>query len=108
MAKIATGKKTAPKAAKCPTCEGSGKQSLTVKMWGSKEPENVMPITCVVCKGTGTLGATEIRQLEAEKKMWCTCGNKSGEVDFFDDGAHPQIHKHHYRCRECGKVTQIG
>jgi len=101
-------KPEAKKVKKCPTCEGTGKQSITVKMWGEKNPENPMQITCVVCKGTGVVGAAEIRQLKAEREMWCTCGNKSGEVDFYDDGQHPRIHKHHYRCRECGKVTQIG
>jgi hypothetical protein len=43
-----------------------------------------------------------------EASPWCHCGNASGEMDFFADGEHPKIKCHHWRCRECKGVVQIG
>ena len=43
-----------------------------------------------------------------EDSPWCYCGNPSGEMDFFDNDEHPKIKCHHWRCRDCGKVVQIG
>ena len=39
---------------------------------------------------------------------WCHCGNPSDKADFFDNGQHPKMATHHWRCHDCGGVLQIG
>ena len=65
-------------------------------------------LDCVVCDGTGEIDEETAEMAEFEKNMWCECGNPSEGVDFYDDGEHPEISKHHYRCQDCGGVVQIG
>ena len=64
-------------------------------------------ISCVHCEGTGTLTPEQKDVLDYEENMWCKCKEHHG-VNYYEDGEHPDIHKHHYRCRSCKKVTQIG
>ena len=94
---------------KCPKCN-NGKQTVEVT---EIKPEGrsvtKVEITCITCNGSGQI---EKRKLKAQERafnaFWCRCGNPSEEIDFFDDGQHPGCEKHHYRCRDCGKVTQVG
>ena len=45
---------------------------------------------------------------KAMKKVWCQCKDE-GETRFFDDGeCNCGVHKHHWHCENCGKITQIG
>ena len=40
---------------------------------------------------------------------WCSCPlNNLGTSRCYDDGEHPNLHKHHYRCNDCNGITQIG
>jgi hypothetical protein len=44
-----------------------------------------------------------------QDKYWCQDDSHDDtDVTFHDDGEHEQCYKHHYRCRECKKITQIG
>jgi len=45
---------------------------------------------------------------DAHPDFWCRCGNPSEDVAFYADGQHPEVHKHHWRCNDCGSVLQIG
>ena len=89
---------------KCPKCE-NGKMS--VKMIENGVTTESF-IKCVFCDGTGDLSKEEIQDIKDEEDEWCTCGNPSDGVDFYDDGQHPNLHKHHYRCKDCNKIVQIG
>lgn len=42
-----------------------------------------------------------------DNTKWCEC-NVDYDQDFYDDGEHEECHKHHWRCSECKKITQIG
>lgn len=92
---------------KCPQCE-NGKMNLTVEVWGQPEKTEHTQITCIHCKGTGEVSEEENEAIEFEKNMWCECGNKNDVADYYEDGEHPELHKHHYRCRNCQGVVQIG
>lgn len=50
------------------------------------------------------------KQFEArqqEDDIWCECEDET-ESYFVDNGQDKEIGKHHWRCEECDKVTQIG
>jgi len=60
---------------------------------------------------------TRIVELDLDEELlqpiedyWCEC-EEPGEMEFwpdeFDD-AGERISKHHYTCKRCGKVTQVG
>lgn len=63
---------------------------------------------CITCDGAGAVTPRAAERHHAEVAMWCSCGNPSCQSDYYPDGAHPEIYKHHYRCSDCGKVTQVG
>lgn len=93
---------------KCPQCK-NGKMSISVSVYGKpKESDTVSEIDCVHCHGTGEVSEEENEAIEFEKNLWCECGNKNDVVDYYEDGEHPELHKHHYRCRNCKGVVQIG
>ena len=89
----------------CPRCKGSGKMDLTVHEGGSA---TAIKITCVTCDGAGEIDSFKYNLYRQEVEMWCRCGNPSGEVDFYEDGQDPKIGMHHIKCRDCGKVIQVG
>ena len=47
---------------------------------------------------------------EDKAKNWCQDKEHQDDVlvDFYADGEHPDLYKHHYRCRHCKKIVQIG
>jgi len=47
-------------------------------------------------------------EMEKEKELWCSCPEQDGSIDYYQDGEHPELDKHHYRHRKCGKIVQIG
>ena len=92
----------------CTICEGSGKQTVTISTFGEPENDTSFESNCIGCDGEGEVTEEQAALIEFEKNMWCKCGNPSEDVDFYDDGEHPEITKHHYRCKDCKKVVQIG
>ncbi len=95
----------------CPKCEGKKTMSITVSYgWPGHEtkPSETSEQRCVHCNGTGEVSDEDLEVINYEDNMWCECGNKNDAVDFYEDGEHPEIHKHHYRCRNCKGVAQIG
>jgi len=89
----------------CPRCKGSGKMDLNVSEGGTMK---AVKITCVTCDGAGEIDQFKYKLYRQEIEMWCRCGNPSGDVDFYDDGEHPDVQTHHYRCKDCGRVVQVG
>lgn len=98
------------KAIECTACEGTGKQTTTITTIERGKPPKVerSEDVCFWCKGTKRLTRERMLLMVEAHAMWCECGNPSGEVQFYDNGQHPKLWKHHYRCAGCGKVTQIG
>jgi len=95
----------------CTVCKGTGKMSLTVTHgWpGDKDAvEEVSEIDCVWCDGTGEIDKQTAKEIEYEQTMWCECGKGSENPVFWDDGEHDEIGKHHWRCKYCDGVVQIG
>ena len=100
----------------CSVCKGTGKQTVSMdtlnfdyklRKWVTTPDPHPTKMACIGCGGTGRLTDEEKGLVDYERKMWCTCGAKHGS-NYFKDNQHPEISKHHYRCRDCGKVTQIG
>ena len=91
----------------CPRCKGSGKMTLKVSTYGEDGSESI-EINCVTCDGTGEVTSYQNELYKQEVAMWCRCGNPSGDVDYYEDGQDPVIQKHHWNCKDCGKVLQVG
>ena len=89
----------------CPRCKGKGKMDLAVHEGGVAE---VVEITCITCDGDGEIGKFQHKLYQQEVEMWCNCGNPSNDGVFVDDGEDPVIGKHHWNCKDCGKVLQVG
>ena len=93
----------------CLVCKGGGKQHLTVKYPFEDKPDETHDIDCVWCHGAGEMTEKEYQQYLWDKAAWCECGNPSQEFIFFDDGTcECGCYKHHYHCKDCMKITQIG
>jgi DnaJ-class molecular chaperone len=67
----------------------------------------IMHLSCPTCNGTGEITQAKQEAYDFEQNMWCKCGNPSGHSKRWDDGE-GIIHKHHYTCYDCGKITQVG
>lgn len=88
----------------CPKCKGTGKLKCHVSENGKQFD---VELNCVYCNASGTVSAEELAQIRFEENMWCRCGKSEAPI-FFDDGQHPEVAKHHYRCEHCSHVVQIG
>jgi len=89
----------------CPTCDGKGKmvikgRTLDANGWHDDPP---VTIDCIDCKGEGEITKEKAKELQEMRDAWCSCGNPSGEVDYYEFG-----HTHGYDCRDCGKIIQTG
>lgn len=86
---------------KCPSCKGTGQQTLTVIHYGKKGSKK-MKITCVVCKGGKEITPAQQAAIKREKAMWCRC-KTPGDPQYHDTGD-----AHFWTCSTCRKVTQVG
>ncbi len=89
----------------CPQCDGAKTITFTIRAVGELEQTS---LPCPACDGKGEVTDSCFQQWQADQAMWCDCDNPSGEVEYFSDGQHADLPKLHYRCKECGGVTQIG
>ena len=99
----------------CPRCKGTGKISgVAVSVKQGKLIDREFNMNCPDCRGTGKLTKQRRVILNLKRKatvsFWCICGNPSGDTDFYDDVRLPDgtLDKHHWNCKDCGKVLQIG
>ena len=85
----------------------SGDGSVTSKS-GSPPPKKIKSrsyeIDCSWCNGSGVSNNVRYDYFQS---IWCRC-EEPGESIYYDNGEHPDLEKHHYRCQDCNKVTQIG
>jgi len=98
----------------CKVCKGIGKQRIPVETMGFKdgkmfvEKSSSFESECDVCGGTGQMTPEQVRHQKAYEDMWCKCKNKT-DAEYVPDGrCNCGVGKHHYHCRKCGKITQIG
>ena len=94
---------------KCVVCDGTGTKGIMVYVYGAPEEEATeSQIPCIDCNGTGEVNLTEKEQLDRFETMasiWCNCGNPSSESEYHPDSADM---KHHWTCKDCAKILQIG
>lgn len=88
----------------CPGCK-DGKIDITVHNAGSITQ---IKMDCTWCLGLGILDDDRLQDYNDYQNVWCTCDKVGTDVIYYEDGVHPEITKHHYRHKECGKVVQIG
>lgn len=92
----------------CPACHESGKMTVQVsEMMQEGVRRSSLEMKCVTCNGVGKVEPRVVADLERERSMWCDCA-APGDPEYFRDGAHAEIWKHHWRCRTCGGILQIG
>jgi len=96
----------------CPTCKGEGTRAVVAKILDEKGWYDAPPVvmSCSLCEGKKVVSKKwlEARE-EAYKDFWCACkGDALRDSIYYADGEHLGCSKHHYRCRTCGKVTQVG
>ena len=92
----------------CPTCHGNGEQTVTVTEWRpGGGTSSTHKITCVTCRGAGTVSAERLEEWHETQRMWCGC-DEPDDPTYYADGEHPSLRKHHWRCSTCDGVTQIG
>jgi len=93
----------------CPCCNGL--KTMTVKASNLIDGKFVelppIEMTCIMCNGTGEVTTRRLAEHDAAIAMWCKCEGDNG-VDFYKDYEHPEVSKHHYRCKKCKKVVQVG
>lgn len=100
----------------CPCCKGKKTQTVKAFVVDGKGPvkgkfgygywEKPVIMDCHVCGGVGSITKEKQKAIDEEKKLWCKCGAKHGSA-YVPDGC-GVIHKHHYICNDCQKITQIG
>ena len=89
----------------CPSCSGLGTQFL--KVTGDAPKPGIYLVQCFFCKGARKVTQAQIDALEREQNEWCNCPEPM-DVDFYPDGSREDVTQHHWRCRKCGGITQIG
>jgi len=91
----------------CTVCKGRGKQDVKVSVHGDGEAgASSFTMDCLWCTA-GRMTPGQRAEHEEYCAMWCKC-EEHGELEFFEDGEHAGLHKHHYRCSDCDGVVQIG
>ena len=69
-------------------------------------------IACIHCHGTKKLPKSEFNKINTEIKWLndntCSCKNHSNGVYYVADNIDKNILKHHWRCKNCKKIVQIG
>lgn len=98
---------------KCLSCKGKGTVEVTMHtLTNGQANKYIQHWGCPRCDD-GVMSLQQraefeahMQEIQAWHKMWCQCRSK--HTRFYDDGEHPEIHKHHWRCRSCGKIVQIG
>lgn len=99
----------------CPDCKGSKKMTINVENpFGIESPFKSGPveIPCIRCDGTGEdIGKVFMEDLA----IWCKCPRPDvgryvpdGPCPKGVRGAKCEVTKHHYHCKVCGGVAQIG
>lgn len=93
----------------CPTCKGSGTEEITMNELkdGKFVETSKTLITCYTCDGqpvSKLQGLQLQKSINKEKSMYCKCEFSHGSYYVPDTNRM----KHHWKCKQCKKITQIG
>ena len=91
----------------CPTCKGSCKQIIKVCNRKTGMVEKEIPVHCGTCNGEGKVTEETLKNIMYEKSLYCSCKNND-DVYFVDDNVDSECSKHHWKCKNCKKIVQIG
>lgn len=99
--------------ATCMTCGGNKTINLTLV---DNDTETKQVLGCISCDGKGWVTKEERATQETERKIWCKCPpeiHDSHGIHYHPDNSGKtylglEVVKHHYSCRKCGLVVQIG
>ena len=89
----------------CPTCKGSGMKHTTISELGKSEKQ-ISISSCYDCEGkpvNAEEGEAIQIHIEELEEMWCSCGG--GDAYHVPD--RPGV-KHHWNCKRCHKLKQVG
>jgi hypothetical protein len=89
----------------CPSCKGEGEQTIkttTITPTGRTEGSFKMP--CLVCRGAKKVTPEIIAREKRMADIWCKCPDSPDSYYVPDSPGS----KHHWCCKRCRKVTQIG
>ena len=93
----------------CPVCTGHGFQFTRVTTYG-KPGQSISFSTCFHCEGK-PVSEKQAEQIQAvvdyQKSLWCECKNDTGTY-YVADNMSAECKKHHWRCKKCFKIKQIG
>lgn len=88
----------------CTCCKGSGTQRITFE-------QTVYDSPCMWCDGQSVMTEAQAAEHRFMTECWCRC-NDAHEGSFYheDDDMTLEwcVRKHHWHCRNCHKLTQIG
>jgi len=93
---------------KCPLCEGGQSKFTEVFLFEKDKSDEVSYVDCFLCGATGEVNEDIVASWKDHQKMWCECDPPSEQSYYVREGEHSDISKHHWRCKDCDKVTQIG
>lgn len=93
-----------PQRIPCTKCSGTGVMPYSVSDENGHRNETM---DCFFCNATGSITADKALQMSAEDELWCDCGNPSRATDYHPDNT-GVVNKHHWTCRDCGGILQIG
>lgn len=94
----------------CPDCLGSGfLKVVAFIIRGDKKSEPMeSKIKCSLCAGTGKISVQMKLFID---NLWCNCAKANLEdagAYFVSDGIDKNCQKHHWKCKRCDKIKQIG
>ena len=93
----------------CPTCKGTGKQTITVSTFGSSKVESYQS-TCITCDGIPMSADRAEQWRKAMNDFWCNNAQHpmANAVYVADNTPGAMCSKHHWKCPICNKVKQTG
>ena len=98
----------------CQQCKGSGKIVVTMNTLGKENSEHKCELSCISCSGQGQFVFSSEKDYSAwvsaeiERKMWCVCEFETQSDYIENNQCKGCIIKHHYHCKRCHLITQIG
>ena len=90
----------------CPVCAGAKEVTVEVTtITPAGATESSMKMDCHICNGTGKVSAAKARAHARMQEVWCSCDGDTGDAVYHPDS---EGGKHHWTCRLCGKLVQVG
>ena len=98
----------------CETCKGSGKVTVSMSTFGKEGSEKKSQMHCISCSGKGIYLISSDSERKAwvlnriQRNMWCQCEDSIGSYYRENNECKGCMSKHHYHCKKCHLITQVG